>query len=53
MMHANLLQAKAPFDTEYRVVYASHTSPWQIQVEFLLDAAVSVQAPTESYWTMD
>lgn len=41
MMHANLQKARAPFDIGYRVVYAAHTSPWQIQVEFLLDAAVS------------
>lgn len=41
MMHANLQKARAPFDIGYRVVYATHTSPWQIQVEFLLDAAVS------------
>lgn len=41
VMHANLQKARAPFDIGYRVVYAAHTSPWQIQVEFLLDAAVS------------
>lgn len=41
IMHANLQKARAPFDIGYRVVYAAHTSPWQIQVEFLLDAAVS------------
>lgn len=41
VMHANLQKARAPFDIGYRVVYAAHTSPWQIKVEFLLDAAVS------------
>lgn len=41
VMHADLLKARAPFDIGYRVVYAAHTSPWQIQVEFLLNAAVS------------
>lgn len=35
-MKPNLLYAKAPFDIEYRMVYAKHKSPWQIQVEFLL-----------------
>lgn len=41
LMHASLQKATAPFDIGYRVVYAAHTSPWQIKVEFLLDAAVS------------
>lgn len=39
-MHEDLLRAKAPFDTNYRVVYAAHTSPWQIQVEFVLSQQV-------------
>lgn len=39
-MHDDLLRAKAPFDINYRVVYASHKSPWQIQVEFLLASQV-------------
>lgn len=47
IMHANLMKSTAPFDIDYRVVYASHTSPWQIQVEFLLDAAVSLTLNNE------
>lgn len=39
-MHTNLMNSKAPFDINYRVVYAVHKSPWQIQVEFLLDTEV-------------
>lgn len=39
-MHSSLLTSTAPFDMEYRVVYAEHRSPWQIQVEFLLDKIV-------------
>lgn len=45
-MHSDLLKTKAPFNIEYRVVYATHKSPWQIQVEFLLEAAVSVKHNT-------
>lgn len=40
--HADLLTATAPFDVDYRVVYAAHKSPWQIQVEFLLASQVSI-----------
>lgn len=39
-MHPSLLKSKAPFDIEYRVIYVEHKSPWQIQVEFLLDPKV-------------
>lgn len=35
-MKPDLLKARAPFDVDYRMVYAKHSSPWQIQVEFLL-----------------
>lgn len=41
-MHPNLLKQTAPFDIDYRVVYASHTSPWQSQAEFYLDRAVNL-----------
>lgn len=40
-MHANLLKATAPFDIDYRVIYVEHKSPWQVQVEFLLEAKVN------------
>lgn len=43
-MHSNLLSATAPFDIGYRMVYAEHRSPWQVQVEFFLEKAVSVCA---------
>lgn len=39
-MHSALLTSTAPFDIEYRMVYAEHKSPWQIQVEFMLDKMV-------------
>lgn len=35
-MKSTLIKAIAPFDVDYRMVYAKHQSPWQIQVEFLL-----------------
>lgn len=35
-MHKDLLITIAPFATEYRIVYAEHRSPFQIQVEFTL-----------------
>lgn len=41
-MHSNLWSATAPFDIGYRMIYAEHRSPWQVQVEFFLEKAVSV-----------
>lgn len=41
-MHANLWSAKAPFDIGYRMVYAEHRSPWQVQVEFLMEKIVCI-----------
>lgn len=40
-MRSDLLTAVAPIETDYRVVYAEHQSPLQIQVEFTLDKRVS------------
>lgn len=42
VMHSALLTSTAPFDIGYRMVYAQHKSPWQIQVEFMLDKIVGV-----------
>ncbi|XP_055322371.1 O-acyltransferase like protein-like [Sitodiplosis mosellana] len=36
-MHTDLWSATAPFDIGYRMVYAEHRSPWQMQVEFTLE----------------
>lgn len=41
-MHEHLMTSIAPFDIDYRVIYASHSSPWQVQVEFYLDRAVNL-----------
>ncbi|XP_055312462.1 O-acyltransferase like protein-like [Sitodiplosis mosellana] len=35
--HSDLWSATAPFDIDYRMVYAEHRSPFQVQVEFLLE----------------
>lgn len=43
-MHTNLLSSTAPFDVEYRMVYAEHRSPWQVQVEFLIEKIVCIRA---------
>lgn len=45
-MHADLWSATAPFDIGYRMVYAEHRSPWQVQVEFVLEKQVRAQLPT-------
>ena len=37
-MHNDLWSATAPFDIGYRMVYAEHRSPFQMQVEFALQA---------------
>lgn len=34
LMKPDLLYDTAPFDVNYRVVYAKHYSPWQIEVKF-------------------
>lgn len=39
-MHADLWSATAPFDIGYRMIYAEHRSPWQVQVEFVLEKQV-------------
>lgn len=41
-MHADLLTATAPFKIDYRMVYAEHRSPLQIQVEFVLEKIVII-----------
>ncbi|XP_055307399.1 uncharacterized protein LOC129571608, partial [Sitodiplosis mosellana] len=35
--HSDLWSATAPFDIGYRMVYAEHRSPFQVQVEFFLE----------------
>lgn len=37
-MKPNLVDARAPFDVGYRMIYARHASPWQVEVEFLISA---------------
>lgn len=39
-MGGDLWSATAPFDIGYRMVYAEHQSPWQIQVEFFMEKNV-------------
>lgn len=34
IMKSDLLNATAPFGTGYRIVYAKHNTPWQVEVEF-------------------
>lgn len=34
LMKPDLIHDTAPFDMNYRVVYAKHYSPWQIEVKF-------------------
>lgn len=41
-MHSDLLTATAPFKIDYRMVYAEHRSPLQIQVEFVLEKIVNI-----------
>lgn len=36
-MKPNLIQSVAPFDVEYRMVYAKHHSPWQVEVKLMLE----------------
>jgi peptidoglycan/LPS O-acetylase OafA/YrhL len=36
-MKPDLIQSVAPFDVEYRMVYAKHHSPWQVEVKFMLE----------------
>lgn len=36
----NLWSTTAPFDIDYRIVYAEHRSPFQVQVEFSLEKNV-------------
>lgn len=42
-MHPDLMTSTAPFDIDYRMVYAEHKSPLQIQVEFVLEKMVNLK----------
>lgn len=41
-MKKGLLDAVAPFDLEYRVVYLNHNSPWQVEIKFQTERIVHV-----------
>lgn len=41
-MKKGLLDAVAPFDFEYRVVYLNHNSPWQVEIKFMTERIVHV-----------
>lgn len=43
-MKPNLVDAPAQFPVDYRMVYAEHRSPWQIEVEFLITAVWNYNA---------
>jgi hypothetical protein len=34
LMKPDLIRSTAPFEMDYRVVYAKHYSPWQIEIKF-------------------
>lgn len=36
IMKADLLNGTAPFDIGYRMIYARHNSPLQVEVEFII-----------------
>lgn len=36
-MKPDLIYDTAPFEVDYRVVYAKHYSPWQIEIKFLTE----------------
>lgn len=36
-MKPDLIQAIAPFEMNYRMIYAKHYSPWQIEIKFLTE----------------
>lgn len=60
VMHADLWSATAPFNIGYRMIYAEHRSPWQVQVEFTLEKNVCANIaipitfgfPNLSYFTL-
>lgn len=49
-MHSDLLTATAPFKIDYRMVYAEHRSPLQIQVEFVLEKVVNMFFFFKYFW---
>ncbi|KAG5676992.1 hypothetical protein PVAND_006783 [Polypedilum vanderplanki] len=34
LMKSDLIRSTAPFEMDYRIVYAKHYSPWQIEIKF-------------------
>jgi Nose resistant-to-fluoxetine protein, N-terminal domain len=37
LMKPNLIREVAPFEVSYRMVYAKHFSPWQVEIKFLTE----------------
>lgn len=37
LMKSDLIHDIAPFEMDYRIVYAKHYSPWQIEIKFHLE----------------
>jgi Nose resistant-to-fluoxetine protein, N-terminal domain len=37
LMKPDLIHEVAPFEMEYRVVYAKHYSPWQVEIKFMTE----------------
>lgn len=37
LMKPDLIYDTAPFEVDYRVVYAKHYSPWQVEIKFMME----------------
>ena len=37
LMKPDLIRDTAPFEVEYRIAYAKHYSPWQVEIKFMME----------------
>lgn len=42
IMKENLISTKAPFQINYNMVYAKHTSEWQVEIKFMTELLLHI-----------
>ncbi|XP_034659704.1 nose resistant to fluoxetine protein 6 [Drosophila subobscura] len=42
VMHYGIITQQAPFDMDYRVIYLSHSSPWQVEIKLMSEQIIHI-----------
>ncbi|XP_030387186.1 nose resistant to fluoxetine protein 6 [Scaptodrosophila lebanonensis] len=42
VMNYGIITDKAPFDMDYRVIYLSHSSPWQVEIKLMSEQIIHI-----------